>query len=244
MSKEIKEEFNGASTIEDMEEASFPILPLPFNGSIVYCKVRCLNHLQLRAVGEFNLIDIRKPEEKDGEYTLQGMIDVVNWEENLVKETLIAPSFDEINDRVYGTDNRISKLKKRLNEIRELINTVEAEERKPLAKEADSIELYIGSLLPTDFMDAVTSWATGSNRTDIKKVTRDMLLEAAILAANGKDNPADHLTGNFLDFHKEEINKSAWIVYNEYLKDKQTEKQNSKGIFKNMRIIRGGKIKG
>ena len=64
-----------------------------------------------------------------------------------------------------------------------------------------------------------------------------MLLESAILASNGKDNPADHLEGNFLDMHKDEINKSAWIVYNQYMADKKLEKDNG------WRVFRGGEVK-
>lgn len=231
---------NAVSSIAKIEGAAFPILPLPFNGTIVFCKVRCLNKVQLMAIGEFNLIDINNFEDKKVE-SIQDMVSLINWQEALVKETLVSPSFEEIHDKVYGKDNRISTLKNKLKTIREKIKLVEANKRAELEKEANSIELYIGSLLPTDFMNAITSWATGVDRSDIKKLTRNMLLEAAILAHNGKDNPADHMQGDFLEFHKDEINKSAWIVYNEYLKEKELENKNT-GIFKNYKMYKCGKV--
>ncbi|NIU83402.1 MAG: hypothetical protein GWN64_07965 [Candidatus Thorarchaeota archaeon] len=238
--RKIKEQ---PSPIQQMGEASYPVLSLPFNGTTVCCKVRCLNRTQLRAVGEFHLIDLSKVEDKE-EISLQDMIELVNWQEALMKETLISPTFDEIQEKVYGQDNRIVELKERLASIKERMKDIPANERKELDSEANSIELYIGSLLPNDFMNAVTSWATGVERSDIKKINREMLLEAAVLAHNGHDNPADHMQGNFLDIHREEINSAAWMVYNQYQKDKQTESENNKAIFgsKNTKIVRGGEV--
>ena len=42
-----------------------------------------------------------------------------------------------------------------------------------------------------------------------------MLLEAAILAERGHNNPADHIHGIFTDFMKDDINKRAWILLTE-----------------------------
>jgi hypothetical protein len=97
--------------------------------------------------------------------------------------------------------------------------------------------LKLGFLLPDDFMATITAWAMGVDRTDIKKITRDILLEAALLAKNGGDNPSDHITGTFTDFQREDINKNAWIIYNEYQEEKKIEKNS-----KNVRWI-GGKRK-
>ena len=55
-----------------------------------------------------------------------------------------------------------------------------------------------------------------------------MLLEAAILATNGKDNPADHLTGVYTDIQRDDINKCAWIVYSEYHEEKELERSRNK----------------
>jgi hypothetical protein len=48
-------------------------------------------------------------------------------------------------------------------------------------------------------------------------------LEAAILAENGKDNPSDHISGIFTDHNKSDIDKHAWSVYADYLKNKEVE---------------------
>jgi hypothetical protein len=230
-------------SIENIDRAAFPVIPFSFNGSTIACKVRCLNGVQLRAIGEFSLIDISKISEKEAP-SLQDIINTRNWQEAVIKETLISPTFNEILDKIYSKDNRINELKARAKKIRHLIDKVEDnKDKKDLQKEIDSIELYIGTLLPDDFMNDVTAWATGSNRTDIKKLTRETLLEAAILANNGKDNPADHLSGNFLDWHKDEINKAAWQVFNDYQREKQIE-DDHKGIFgKNARVFRGGPVR-
>lgn len=230
------------SVIDKMADSAFPVIPFFFNGVQVFCKVRCLNQTQLRAVGEFNLIDLRKTEEISSKNKIETheMIEMVNWQEALMRETLIKPTFDEIQEKIYGEDNRICELKEKAEIIRYKIKDVSPNLRKKYESELNSLELYIGSLLPTDFMNDVTAWATGTNRSDIKKVTRDMLLEATILAKNGNDNPSDHMQGEFLDFHKDEINKAGWFVYNQYMEDKRRE---SEGPFhKDQKVIRGGRI--
>jgi len=49
------------------------------------------------------------------------------------------------------------------------------------------------------------------------------LIEAAILAERGHDNPANHLNGNFTDFMKDDINKRAWLL----LEDERENKKNA-----------------
>ena len=52
-----------------------------------------------------------------------------------------------------------------------------------------------------------------------------MLFHAAIKAVNGHNNPSDHISGIFTDFHKDDINNYAWIIYNEYQEQKRQEKE-------------------
>ena len=52
-----------------------------------------------------------------------------------------------------------------------------------------------------------------------------MLLDAAILATNGHNNPADHLKGIFTHFNEDDINRRAWGIYAEWKKENTPKKK-------------------
>jgi len=74
-------------------------------------------------------------------------------------------------------------------------------------------------LLPADFVSYIVSYALKVDESDIKLISEDMLFEAADMAKRGHDNPADHMQGNFTDFNREDINKRAWVVYFQRMKE-------------------------
>jgi len=231
--------------IDSMEESAFPVLVLPFNGTLIPVKVRCLNDTQIRALGDFSLIDITKgqPIEKikvDPLYAIQSIIKIKNFQEKLVRETLITPTLSDIEEKVYGKDEGIKDKLKRIESLTEKIKMLPIDEQKEAIEELEGLELFTGYLLPTDFMNAVCSWALGTERSDIKKVSRAMLFEAAVLAEKGHDNPSDHIHGEFTTLHQAEIDKSAWIVLNEYKEDLERDRI-LQSKYKGYRFIKGGK---
>lgn len=151
-----------------------------------------------------------------------------------MKATLVCPTLDEIIDTVTGVDVVIQRERNEIEELRNLLDKCPAKDPKriQLEKVISSLELSLGFLLPDDFCASITAWALGVDRTDIKKITREILLEAAIMAKNGNDNPADHITGVFTDYQKEDINKHAWIVYSEFQKEKEIEDAKTKTGFR------------
>jgi hypothetical protein len=239
MLKKIIEKLNPKPTsIDELKEKAFPLLSVPFNGTNILCKVRCLNDTQIKSLGDFSLIDISTDTNKkqlDNSKIFENIIKTKNFQEKLVKETLIEPAFDDIQKKIYGEDSTLTDKLNRLEKLNKKIKKLKIEDQKEVLAEIESIELFTGYLLPTDFMSTITAWALGVDRSDIKKLTRDMLLEAAMLAERGHDNPADHIKGEFTSLHVEEINKTAWIVYNQFMEDKQKEKE----LGKKFRIIKG-----
>jgi hypothetical protein len=219
----------GYNPIEKIRGGHLHWVSVPFNGVPVFVQVRCLNYTQLRACGDISLITL-DGEKTEKEISLERIIEIKNYQEKLCEESLVVPRFDEIIETITGMDFKIREKKQELEEMKKrLEDTPKKSRRKKIEKTIENLELEIGFLLPDDFMAAITSWAMGIDRTDIKKITRDMLLEAAILAKNGGDNPCDHITGVFTDFQKEDINKNAWIVYNDYQEEKKIERENKKG---------------
>jgi hypothetical protein len=211
-----------------MAKAAFPVLIVPFNGTNVSVQVRALNFTQIRSCGDFSIFAVGQgaAPKAENDYSTEDLAKIVNSQEALVKATLVCPTYDEILSLVYKNDTEIIKFRERAEEIKKEIEAVKSEAKKAeLLNELEGCELMIGYLLPSDFTAAIVSWALDIERGEIKKITEDMLLEAAILAAKGHDNPADHLTGNFTDFHKDQINKSAWLAYGRLQKQKDIERK-------------------
>ena len=213
------------SVTDKMSEASFPIIAVKFNGVLVNCKVRSLTQVQIQSIGDFGVVDISTVKSGGKGPTLDEVSEMRSLQVALVKETLVSPTFKEIEEKVYGQDIVLTERMEKIKTLRARLDDVDQKDRKEFEAQLHGLELYAANYLPVDFLDEVTSWAMGTTRTDIKKVTREMLLRAAFLAVNGKDNPADHLQGEFLAQHTDELNQKAWIVYKEYLDDKELEKK-------------------
>jgi hypothetical protein len=194
-----------------------PALMIPFHGVKLPVIVRRLTYAQIRACGDFSLIetvsDIIK--KKKGNATTKQMYDYSELQYNILKRSLKAPTYEEIMSLSEADILRIHA-EKELKELEGIINNLPAGPEKDKLKEKYYITLTNSKfLLPADFVSAVVSFALNSSGTDIKEVTEDMLFEAAYKAVKGHDNPADHLPGNFSDFNKEDINNRAWIIYSQ-----------------------------
>jgi len=223
----------GYNPIERIRGAMFHMLPVPFNGHPVWCYCRCLNYTQLMACGDISLISLKKKDEEEKKPDLEAICDMKNVQEAITIATLIEPSYDEILKVVTGEDFVISRKKKELEELQKLLDqTTDSKEKRELTEEIRKYEIFLGFLLPDDTMGFLTAWATGRDVTDIEKLSRHMLLDAALLAKNGSNDPSDHIVGVFTDFQREDINKCAWIVYNDYCEEKKIEEQHKKSGFK------------
>jgi len=220
----------GYNPIAAIRGAMFHEICVPFNSHIgsnapIWCYVTCLNMIQIKSCGDISCLYLPQEDKTEKEPDILDVINRKNAQEELVKLTLVRPSFDEIIGMVTETNFLISEKQKELNEINQKIKKVKpAKKKKELQIQADKIEYYLGFLLPDDTMSFLTAWALGVEITDIKKMSRDILLDAAIMAVNGKDNPTDHITGVFTDFQKEDINKHAWFIYKQFADDKKREK--------------------
>ena len=222
-----------------MVEGAYQTIIAPFNEMEVPVVVRCPNPTQLRACGSFSIIDIRdevdKIEQAKEKVPDAIIADMVDKQEAILKETLVSPTYEEIVNDVYGQDGWYQELKENLKKVEAMIvNVKEPAERGILVTRLRMLKMQSGFMLPNDFTAFVVAWALNIDRSDIKKITKTMLLDAAILATRGHDNPSDHLIGNFNEYHYDEINKQAWVVYNEFEENKRQEKS---GVDE----IRGGK---
>lgn len=210
----------GYNPLEKIREGMFHWVAVPFNGVPVWCELRTLNATQVRSCGDFSNIVVNKAEE----FTRQQLIEIRNYQEKLIRLSLNRPTYDEIFKLVLNEDFVIQEKR---NEIEELKKTdfsgLSATQRIELENRIADVELFLGFILPEDTFGFLTSWISGNDVSDIKKLTDDQFLEAAILAENGHDNPTDHIMGVFTDHNKTDIDRYAWHCLAEYRRKKDIE---------------------
>ena len=80
------------------------------------------------------------------------------------------------------------------------------------------------------------------DNTDIKRVTEDMLLKAAMLAERGNDNPSDHMNGIFTDLQKQDIDTYGWILLNKHRERENMEKDVSKAMGSWQNVLNGDSL--
>jgi hypothetical protein len=210
----------GYNPLEVIRNGLFHWIQVPFNGVEVWCELRCLNATQIRSFGNYSNI-VR---EGAKEISREQMIELRNYQEKLITACLNRPTYDQIASLVGEHDFVISGKRKELEDIKKIdLSGLPPEQREELSRRIENTELFLGFILPEDTFRFLTEWANGSDVSDIKKITDEQFLEVAILAENGKDNPTDHLTGVFTDHNRQDMDRYAWKVYADYLKNRQTE---------------------
>lgn len=220
-------EVHGKDGLEVIKANTEMLLALPWNGSLGLFKVRMLNAVQIRACGSFSTLDAVASETKT-EMSLEEVIELKNMQEALFRASLVSPTYDEINEYL-GTTDMVVHMRETVAECRALLREVDdLEESKKLANEIETLEIQCAFLYPDDFTATLTSILLQKDNTDIRKVTKEMLLEWAIFAEKGDDNPADHAEGVFTEFQREDINRYAHIELAEYRETEQNVKNSSK----------------
>ena len=210
----------GYNPLEVIREGLFHWVRVPFNGVDVWCELRCLNSTQIRSCGDYSNIIPKGTTE----FTKQQLVDIRNYQERLIRLCMNRPTYDEIFQMVLKTDFCVQEKQKELQEIKKIdLPKLSLKERAELESRIADTELFLGFILPEDTFGFLTAWVNGNDISDIRKLTDEQLLEAAILAENGHDNPSDHLTGIFTDHNKGDIDRYAWHCLAEYRKNKVIE---------------------
>ena len=184
----------------------------PFCGVMIPIRLRELTQAQIMSCGEFSLISTFEDKIRAGvsNFTPREIIAYSERHYNILRESLISPTFDELI-AACSKDFKTEEYKKQLAELEEKLGCLESgKERDSMIDEIHRLEVWCNFILPDDFVAYVVGYALGVSKSDIKKVTQKMLIDAAILAEKGHDNPCDHISGNFSDFNKDDINRRAW----------------------------------
>lgn len=207
------------TALEIIEKAQYPIIIAPFFGYDTPIKLRELTQAQIMSCGDFSLIetfqDKVNQEKLKKNPTMKQVYGYAEMMHKIAKESLIAPTYLEIFE-IIGKDPKIDDKKKELKELEDLLSKApRGPKRNELEEEIYSYEAFINLLLPNDFLNFIMCYSLGIEKSDIKKLSEDSLLQAAIMAERGHDNPADHIDGKFTAFMNEDINKRAWLILQE-----------------------------
>ena len=218
---EKEKEFNESASLEQMGDAQYPILSVLFNGTPVLVKIKELNQANIMACGDFSLIETL--EDKIGLKSKNIKIrDIIAYAERnhaIVKEALVSPTYEQIFEMI-GIDPSIKEKKKLIGELKKKITQLKpGPKRSAIEEELDTLRIRCNYFLPDDFISWIVAYTLKINRTDIKKITAKILLDSAILAKLGNDNPANHIDGDFTPFNKDDINRRAWIEHGKFLQE-------------------------
>jgi hypothetical protein len=152
------------------------------------------------------------------------MSDIISYSElqhNIAKSALVKPTYAEIMS-IFEGDVKIEETRKQIDELKQELHLLpRGPKRSALAEEIDSLLIWTDLLLPNDFLAFVVAYSLGVDKSDIKKISEDALIHAALLAQRGHDNPADHLEGKFTAFMRDDINMRAWYLLEEEKKGKR-----------------------
>jgi len=215
--------FNAEETLHKINDEQFPVIMVPFYGAMMPVKVRRLTDAQISACGSISLIEtfedkIRKNKSK---YNLREIVAYSERMHRLVKEALVSPTYRQIMEQ-FGHNQRVVEYKIQFEELKiKLKSCPNAQERRSLEEEIDNIKVWVNYLLPEDFLGSIISFVLGVEDSDIKQLTKDILLESAVLAERGHDNPHDHIHGAFTPFMEKDIDRRAW-----YYLEKERENRN------------------
>ncbi len=225
--------FENCVTPDELRNLQFPLVVVPFNGIDVPVVLRELNQVQIRSCGNFSLIETFEDKIRIKESSkISDIVKYTRTMSNIVEAALVKPTYAEIM-AIFDADGTLKGFKEKLQVLRKkLHSTPGGAERTALEDEIAMAEALVNSVLPTDFLSTITAYALGIEKSDIKEITNEVLLDCAILAHSGHDNPADHLEGNFTAFMRDDINRRAWETFHNW-REKESKK-NQRGRTRNL----------
>jgi hypothetical protein len=215
---------NEKQTAKKIAEKNTSLIFVPWNGENIPVRVRELSDLQIQAIGQFSLIEMNAGPKCT---SWESVASLAVMQNEITRAALVCPTYDEIF-KIIGENDLTDRMRAKYLEIqKELIKLPRGPEKSALQNRAEALRLLFEAVLPNDFLAAVTGWVTGVERTDIKLVTKDILLNAAILQRKYGGRASDYCTGNLSDFNKRDIDTQALIVFAEF--EKQIVAKQKKG---------------
>lgn len=220
--KELVSPPKGYNPLEVIRGGMYHWVYAPVNETFAWIQLRTSNATQLEACGAVTLIENTG---KANDATPDEIISMRNNMESICKITMMNPTFDEFVKMTTDTDVVHSKMRLELERIKAIDCTgMSATEKDIIDTKIREIELHLAFLLPENTFDFIVKWALGVDVSDVKKVSRDKLLEMAILAKRNGNAPHENTSGCFTDRDPSDLDRAAWVVYDDFMEEKRIEK--------------------
>lgn len=196
------------------------MIAAPFNGAVVLVRLRELSQVQVAAIGDISMIEtfFDKVRARNQKPTTQEMSAYGERMHQICKEAMAIPTYEEMM-KIVGAHIDDAATEKELREIKALWLSLPrgTQEWKDLKRRYEAIEIARRFILPADFTAFVVDYSLGISKTDIKKVTEKILIDAYYSAKRGGGAPADYVGGNFERWpgdtlHKNDINNRAYYL--------------------------------
>ncbi len=206
----------------------YPLVLVPFDGDPIAVRLKTLNQVQILSCDGFSLIDLSGGTKKNDRLTIEEIRRYTRIQCQIAQVALVKPTYNQfmasgdVDGTITEARGRIQALEERLKKVQD------GAERDEMAESIERIKVMHDTILPNDFLGFVTSYALGLDKSNMNSITRATLLEAAILAERGHDNPADHLHGMFTNFMKDDINRNAWNVLHERREEEKAKRKGGK----------------
>lgn len=221
----------GYNSLEKIRGALYHWISVPFKGEPIWCVLKCLSYMELKSCGNVSALYTPKESEKEKALNIDEIINIKNVQEAVCKLAFVKPSYDKIIGVITDTDFSVSEKQRELSEINKQVKLLKGKERREAEKRSLQIEYQIGFLLPDDTMSFVTAWSLGVEVTDIKKISRDILLDAAIMAKHWNKKPSEMITGVFTDFDRDSIDRQGMVLYQQHVEDMKRQQELKKNKY-------------
>ncbi len=222
-------ECHGPITAEAVADRMYPLVLVPFDGDPIAVRLKTLNQAQILSCKQFSLIDLSGGTKRNDRMTIEGMRRCTRIQCQIAQIALVKPTYNQMLETLGDVDGTIKEVQGRIQALEERLKKVQdGAERDEMAESIERIKALHETVLPNDFLGKVTAYALGLDKSDMGLVTRGTLLDVAILAEQGHNNPADHLHGRFTDFMKDDINRHAWNVLHERREEEKAKRKGGK----------------
>lgn len=208
--------------MSNISDANYPLIKAPWKGEPVWVKLRILTQAQIMTCGNFSLIETfqDKIAKKKKNIKMREIVEFAERQYNIVKESLVSPTYDEIMQEI--TQHDCTQQRKELEELEELLLKMQPGPKKSLLEEEIAeLRIKLDFLLPEDFISYIVCYALEIDKTDIKKITEDALIEAGMMAEKYKKRPSEILCGDgiFSEFNKLDIDRRSMQEFENFKKE-------------------------
>lgn len=205
------------SILDRADMALHETLIIPFSGVPLPFVLRKPELFEIISVGNFSVFG----DSKQNDLTIEQLRDYAKIQSKMAEIVLVAPTYDQIYE-VAGARVARDSIKARIRELVDsvVLNESDKDLERAVKKEIAVLQMRLEYSLPNDFLSFVFSWAIGNDREKITALSKDLIVEAAILAEKAHKSVSDYIGGSFSAFTRYDLDRYAALLLYEFRKKK------------------------